>query len=54
MCSGGMVQEEGQLFTEQTGIWVVKPEEDCHGKRLTNVIDLDTVRGPLICDLIMI
>ncbi|KAF8816751.1 hypothetical protein BYT27DRAFT_7220468 [Phlegmacium glaucopus] len=28
---------------EQTGMWVVKPEEDCHGKRLTTVVHLDTI-----------
>ena len=27
---------------EQTGMWVVKLEEDCQGKRLTTIVHLDT------------
>ncbi|KAF8951994.1 hypothetical protein BDZ97DRAFT_1931423 [Flammula alnicola] len=36
----------GRSPEEQTGMWVVKPEEDRYGKRLTTIVHLDTiVRG---------
>ncbi|KAF8815688.1 hypothetical protein BYT27DRAFT_7079395 [Phlegmacium glaucopus] len=33
----------GRSPDKQTGMWVVKPEEDHHGRRLTSVVHLDTV-----------
>jgi len=36
-------KKDGQSPNEQTGMWVVKPEEDRHGKRLTTVVHLDTI-----------
>ncbi|KAF8154657.1 hypothetical protein B0H34DRAFT_809194 [Crassisporium funariophilum] len=36
-------KKDGQSLDDQTGMWVVKPEEDCHGKRLTTVVHLDTI-----------
>ncbi|KAF8801254.1 hypothetical protein BYT27DRAFT_7310172 [Phlegmacium glaucopus] len=33
----------GRSPNEQTGMWVVKPEEDHHRKRLTTVVHLDTI-----------
>lgn len=36
-------KKDGQSPNAQTGMWVVKPEEDRHGKRLMMVIHLDTI-----------
>ena len=36
-------KKDGQSPNEQTGLWVVKPEEDQHGNRLMTVIHLDTI-----------
>ena len=33
----------GRSPDKQTGMWVVKPEEDHHGTRLTSVVHLDTI-----------
>ncbi|KAF8810183.1 hypothetical protein BYT27DRAFT_7222195 [Phlegmacium glaucopus] len=33
----------GRSPDKQTGMWVVKPEEDRHGRRVTSVVHLDTV-----------
>ena len=33
----------GRLPDKQTGMWVVKPEEDHHGTQLTSVVHLDTI-----------
>ena len=33
----------GRLPDKETGMWVVKPEEDHHGARFTSVVHLDTI-----------
>ena len=36
-------KKDSRSPNEQTGMWVVKPEEDCHGERLMTVVHLDTI-----------
>ena len=43
LCSCGMVQEGWPIAQQTMGMWVVKPEEDCHRKRLTTIVHLDTI-----------
>ena len=36
-------KKDSRSPNEQTGMWVVKPEEDHHGKRSTTIVHLDTI-----------
>ena len=36
-------KKDGRSPNEQTGMWVVKPEADRHGERLTTVVHLDSI-----------